>query len=119
MAERPVLTVEEAIAQADAIPPVPSDEDFARLSLVDKLEVGRQASDRGDLRRAVLAGHLHAHTPPLYVSDARCGTSFTVVGYLAHSAQVQHQAGEVVPTPVEVDERDRGRGGESKTAVLS
>lgn len=116
MVDRAVLTVEEAIAQADAIPPLPSEEEFARLSLVAKLDVGRHAGDRDDLRRAVIAGRV---TAALYVQDLRCDQAFTVLGYLKHSSQVQHAPGDVVPAPSAPDERDRGRGGESRTAALS
>jgi hypothetical protein len=110
-----VLTVEEAIARANELRPLPSDEAFAALPLVERLELTRHASDREDLRRAVLAGRRVAHW---YVVDGRCNQAFTVLGYIKHSGEVAHDPLDVEPAPVEVDERDAGRAGESRTAAL-
>ena len=112
-------TVEHAIELADLLPPTPSPDAIAAMSLVQRLELRRRESDRMDVRRAVVAARLQRDGSGQlrYVNDALCGESFTVLGYIAHTALVQHEAGEVTAQEPEVDERDRGRGGESRSAA--
>ncbi len=111
-----VLTPEDVILKADLLPPRPAPEVLDQLGTVERLAVEAAAGASAKLRTAVvaipgLAGRL--------VDDGRCGTCYTVMGYIGHTALVQHEAGEVTPRPVETDERDLGRQGESRTAVRS
>jgi hypothetical protein len=109
----PILTVEEAIEEADRLPMLISPAELLRLSLVEQMDAERHALDRDDLRRAVQAGQVASR----YVDDNLCDQSWTVLAYVTHSGTVQHLAGDVVPAPVDVDERGLGRAGESKTAA--
>ncbi len=73
------------------------------------------AAARTQLRVDVLDGQLQHHQ----VDDARCTQRFTTLGFITHTATVQHMAGEVTAVDVERDERDLGRQGESRTAARS
>lgn len=109
------LTVEDAIAAADALAPRPPVEVVAQLGSHERRHVARTAMARTDLKAAAVEARL----TPYWVEDHRCHDRFTVIGYIVHSGHVQHEPGDVVPAEVEIDERDRGRGGESKTAAWS
>lgn len=111
-----ILTPEDVIVRANLLPPRPSPEDLERLGTVDRMAVQQAAGARQELRQAVVAVPGLAYR---YVDDERCGTCFTVLGYITHTTSVQHEAGEVLPQPIEPDERDLGRQGESRTAVRS
>jgi hypothetical protein len=111
-----VLTPEDVILHANLLPPRPPVDVFEQLGTVDRLAVQQAAGARAELRQAVVRIPGLAHR---FVDDERCGTCWTVLGYITHTAQVQHEAGDVTPQPVEVDERDLGRQGESRTAVRS
>lgn len=111
-----VLTPEDVIVRANLLPPRPTPEQLERLGTVDRLAVEAAAGARAKLRQEVVAVPGLAYR---YVDDERCGTCFTVLGYITHTAQVQHGPGDVTAQPVEPDERDLGRQGESRTAVRS
>jgi hypothetical protein len=110
-----VLTVEDAILRADLLPPRPDPHEVERLGTVDRLAVAATAQARADLRMDVVRALLHTK----WVQDERCGQAFTVLGYINHTATVQHEAGEVTALDNGPDERDLGRQGESKTAARS
>jgi len=51
------------------------------------------------------------------LTDRRCGRRFTVGAFVRHCADVEHTVREVDVDEPEVNERELGRQGESRTAV--
>lgn len=110
-----VLTPEDVILRANLLPPRPAPEVVDRLGTVDRMAVQQAAGARAELRQEVVA---ISGLAVKLVEDHLCKTWWSVLGYIGHTAHVQHEAGDVEPH-IEPDERDLGRQGESRTAVRS
>lgn len=73
------------------------------------------ALERVQILAAAAAGHVNDQD----VVDRRCDLVMTVAGFVRHTADTEHDAADVEVLDSELDERELGRQGESRTAVRS
>jgi hypothetical protein len=107
-----VLTVEDVITTANLLRARPGDP--IALGAHDAAEQASAAMERTQLIAAAGRAGLLAEGIVDHLCD---GKVWTVVGFIRHSSQVQHTDEQATPLPREVDERDAGRQGESRSAV--